>query len=272
MACHISTPAPRPRARRSRLQSHRPPRAGIWRVTRGTRRWKWARRWIRVAGSGWPAGHRLGQCHDQPEFYDRGRSVGRGPDLPVALHHAMMVSYQNTVWVIGGLELHGSEVSGIASARVFHLDDDNDFWVKAPALHHARGAAAAAVVGNKIVVVGGPTGTPAQDAAPVAGKSLSSSRWKTGGDPGHLAAMQLQPPRVLVQHHHGVVKDPGTPLVLGPGSSRLHLRRGTVRVLGAGPPSATLIHRRAHFQHTYLVTHQMPARGRSPNHHGFSTP
>ena len=58
------------------------------------------------------------------EFYDPATGIwSRGPALPVALHHAMMVSYQNTVWVIGGLELQGSEVSGIASARVFHLDE-----------------------------------------------------------------------------------------------------------------------------------------------------
>jgi non-specific serine/threonine protein kinase len=125
------------------------------------------------------------------EFYDPATGTwSRGPDLPVALHHAMMVSYQNTVWVIGGLELQGSEVSGIASARVFHLDDDNDFWVKAPALHHARGAAAAAVVGNKIVVVGGRTGTPAQDVAPT--EVFDGTSWHDAAPPpvpgDHLAA------------------------------------------------------------------------------------
>ena len=92
------------------------------------------------------------------EFYDP--TVGRwsqGPNLPVPLHHAMMVSYQNTVWVIGGFEPQGSEIIGVASARVLHLNQAQTTWVDGPELHHARGAGAAAVVGNKIVVVGGRT-------------------------------------------------------------------------------------------------------------------
>ena len=118
----------------------------------------------------WVAGGLTGShsATTKTEFYDPATGVwSPGPDLPVALHHVMMVSYQNTVWVIGGLELQGSEVSGIASARVLRLNEAEGLWVDAPALHHARGAGAAAVVGNKIVVVGGRTGatggTPAQD-------------------------------------------------------------------------------------------------------------
>jgi non-specific serine/threonine protein kinase len=121
----------------------------------------------------WVAGGLTGpdSATTKTEFYDPTTGVWNpGPDLPVALHHVMMVSYQNTVWVIGGLEVHGSEASGIASARVLRLNEAENMWVDAPALHHARGAAAAAVVGNKIVVVGGRTGatgaTPAQDVAP----------------------------------------------------------------------------------------------------------
>jgi N-acetylneuraminic acid mutarotase len=129
------------------------------------------------------------------EFYDPTTGVwSPGPDLPVALHHVMMVSYQNTVWVIGGLELQGSEVSGIASARVMRLNEAEGLWVDAPALHHARGAAAAAVVGNKIVVVGGRTGatgaTPAQDVAPT--EVFDGTSWHDAASlpvPGdHLAA------------------------------------------------------------------------------------
>ena len=92
------------------------------------------------------------------EFYDP--TIGTwspGPNLPVPLHHAMMVSYRNTVWVIGGFEPRGSEIYGVASARVLYLNQAENAWVEAPALHHARGAGAAAVVGNKIVVVGGRT-------------------------------------------------------------------------------------------------------------------
>ena len=92
------------------------------------------------------------------EFYDPTVNTwSPGPALPVPLHHAMMVSYQNTVWVIGGFEPRGSIVSGVASARVLHLNQSLTAWVEGPELHHARGAGAAAVVGNKIVVVGGRT-------------------------------------------------------------------------------------------------------------------
>ena len=118
----------------------------------------------------WVAGGLTGpdSATTKTEFYDPTTGVwSRGPVLPVALHHVMMVSYQNTVYVIGGLEVQGSEASGIASARVLRLNEAEGLWVDAPPLHHARGAAAAAVVGNKIVVVGGRTGatggTPAQD-------------------------------------------------------------------------------------------------------------
>ena len=92
------------------------------------------------------------------EFYDP--TVGTwsaGPALPVPLHHAMMVSYQGTVWVIGGFQPRGGEIIGVASARVLHLNQAQTAWVEGPALHHARGAGAAAVVGNKIVVAGGRT-------------------------------------------------------------------------------------------------------------------
>ena len=122
------------------------------------------------SGRIWVAGGLTGShsATTKTEFYNPATGVwSPGPDLPVALHHVMMVSYQNTVWVIGGLELQGSEVSGIASARVLRLNEAEGLWVDAPALHHARGAGAAAVVGNKIVVVGGRTGatggTRAQD-------------------------------------------------------------------------------------------------------------
>jgi N-acetylneuraminic acid mutarotase len=72
----------------------------------------------------------------------------------------MMVSYQDTVWVIGGFQPQGGEIIGVASARVLHLNPAETAWVQAPPLHHARGAGAAAVVGNKIVVAGGRTAGP----------------------------------------------------------------------------------------------------------------
>ena len=126
------------------------------------------------------------------EFYDP--TIGTwsaGPNLPVPLHHAMMVSYQNTVWVIGGFEPRGSEIIGVASARVLHLNQAQTAWVEGPELHHARGAGAAAVVGNKIVVVGGRTaGTSPAEVIPT--EIFDGSSWHDAAGipvPGdHLAA------------------------------------------------------------------------------------
>ena len=126
------------------------------------------------------------------EFYDPTINVwSAGPNLPVPLHHAMMVSYQNTVWVIGGFEPRGSEIIGAASARVFRLNQNQTAWVEAPSLHHARGAGAAAVVGNKIVVVGGRTaGTPPAEVIPT--EIFDGTSWHDAAGipvPGdHLAA------------------------------------------------------------------------------------
>jgi non-specific serine/threonine protein kinase len=126
------------------------------------------------------------------EFYDP--TVGtwaQGPALPVPLHHAMMVSYQNTVWVIGGFEPRGGEIIGAASARVLHLNQAQTAWVDGPALHHARGAGAAAVVGNQIVVAGGRTaGTSAAEVVPT--EVFDGTSWRDAAGipvPGdHLAA------------------------------------------------------------------------------------
>ena len=126
------------------------------------------------------------------EFYDPRIGVwSAGPDLPVPLHHAMMVSYQNTVWVIGGFEPQGSEIYGVASARVFHLNPALTAWVEGPALHHARAAGAAAVVGNKIVVAGGRTaGTSPAEVIPT--EVFDGTSWHDAAGipvPGdHLAA------------------------------------------------------------------------------------
>jgi N-acetylneuraminic acid mutarotase len=126
------------------------------------------------------------------EFYDP--TIGTwspGPALPVPLHHAMMVGYQGTVWVIGGFEPQGGVVTGIASAGVLRLNQDQTAWIEGPALHHARGAGAAAVVGNKIVVVGGRTaGTSPAEVVPT--EVFDGTSWHDAAGipiPGdHLAA------------------------------------------------------------------------------------
>ncbi len=84
------------------------------------------------------------------ESYDPRSGVWEtGPPLPVPLHHATAATYRGEVVVLGG----ASDNLADASNKVFSLRGNN--WVELPSLTHARAAAAAAVVGDKLVVVGG---------------------------------------------------------------------------------------------------------------------
>ncbi|SHL27838.1 serine/threonine protein kinase [Pseudonocardia thermophila] len=101
----------------------------------------------------------------------------RGPDLPIPLHHVMAVNYRDELWVLGGWTPEGGNESGRNSDRVFALR--NGAWVEMPKLLRPRVAAAAAVVGDKLVLFGGQTngqltretevfdGTAWHDAAPI---------------------------------------------------------------------------------------------------------
>jgi Kelch motif len=117
-----------------------------------------------VAGNRiWVAGGLTGtfEATAKTEVYDPTlRTWGAGPPLPVPLNHAMMVTYRGTLWVIGGFVSRGANPTAGASAAVLMLNKNASGWIQEPALHHARAAAAAAVVGDKIVVVGGRTGDP----------------------------------------------------------------------------------------------------------------
>jgi serine/threonine protein kinase/N-acetylneuraminic acid mutarotase len=75
-----------------------------------------------------------------------------GPGLPAPLHHLMAVTYKGEPVVIGGF-VPGEELTSGQSDRVYVLR--GGAWEQFPRLNHARAAAAAAVVGDKIVVVGG---------------------------------------------------------------------------------------------------------------------
>jgi serine/threonine protein kinase/N-acetylneuraminic acid mutarotase len=75
-----------------------------------------------------------------------------GAGLPLALHHFSAVNYDGEAVVIGGF-IPGDELTSEQSDRVFALRDGS--WEELPSLNHPRAAAAAAVVGDKIVVVGG---------------------------------------------------------------------------------------------------------------------
>src|SRR5207247_4264092 len=84
-----------------------------------------------------------------------------GPALPFEVHHAMLVNYRGQLWVVGGFLPRGQNMEAAASARVLILKGGR--WVNGPALHHARAAGAAAVVGDKVAVVGARTGGRSQE-------------------------------------------------------------------------------------------------------------
>jgi non-specific serine/threonine protein kinase len=87
------------------------------------------------------------------KIYDPGTdSWTTGPGLPAALHHASAVTYEGEAVVIGGF-IPGEELTSEQSDRVYALRGGS--WEELPSLNHPRAAAAAAVVGDKIVVVGG---------------------------------------------------------------------------------------------------------------------
>jgi N-acetylneuraminic acid mutarotase len=107
------------------------------------------------------------QSTTKTEVYDPTvHTWGFGPSLPVPLNHAMMVNYQGSLWVIGGFVPRGSNPTAGDSARVWILNKAGNRWNPGPPLRHARAAAAAAVVGNKIVVAGGRTGDPGKLVGP----------------------------------------------------------------------------------------------------------
>ena len=113
----------------------------------------------------WLAGGLIGpdQATNKTEYYDPTvHTWGAGPDLPFKVHHAMLVAYRGQLWLIGGFLPQGQNMEAAASARVLILDPAKGRWVEGPAIHHARAAGAAAVVGDKIVVVGGRTGGKAE--------------------------------------------------------------------------------------------------------------
>ena len=101
----------------------------------------------RSAGSGASRPARRRRCTTPPPGPGR-----RAQGCPLPLHHHAAVTYKGEAVVIGGF-VPGAELTSGQSDRVFALRDGA--WVPLPKLNHARAAAGAAVVGDKIVVVGG---------------------------------------------------------------------------------------------------------------------
>jgi len=113
----------------------------------------------------WVAGGltQSGEATASTQFYDPTiNSSGRGPDMPVALHHAMLVTYRNQLAVIGGFQSRDNDPLAVTSPRMLFLDTNTGEWRNGSDLNLARAAGGAAVVDDKIYVVGGRTGNPEQ--------------------------------------------------------------------------------------------------------------
>jgi len=108
------------------------------------------------------------------ESYDPERDQwSPGPPLPLPLHHAAATVFRGEIVVAGGFMSSG-DLYARASDRVLALRGGT--WVDLPRLRRPRGAAAAAVVGNALIVTGG------RDAAALIGPTeiFDGSAWKDG--------------------------------------------------------------------------------------------
>jgi serine/threonine protein kinase/N-acetylneuraminic acid mutarotase len=75
-----------------------------------------------------------------------------GEDLPVPVQHAMAVTWQENPVVLGGWHTQGADAR-VATDQVWRVV--NGRWTALPPLLQPRAAAAAAVVGDRIIVTGG---------------------------------------------------------------------------------------------------------------------
>jgi N-acetylneuraminic acid mutarotase len=88
----------------------------------------------------------------QHEGYDPAIDEWKGgDDLPVGVQHAAAVTFQGNPVVLGGWKTAAGKNS--ASDQVWRVV--NSRWVELPHLLQPRAAAAAAVVGDRLVVTGG---------------------------------------------------------------------------------------------------------------------
>jgi predicted Ser/Thr protein kinase len=108
------------------------------------------------------------------------------PPLPEPLHHAMAATYAGHVVVMGGWVPEGPELSANTSRRVYELRGGG--WRRLPDMRSPRAAGAAAVVGDKLVVVGGQADGRLVPSTEV----FDGERWSAGADiptpREHLAA------------------------------------------------------------------------------------
>lgn len=119
-------------------------------------------------------------------------------DLPRAVHHASAVVWRDTVIVLGGFRGGPRGVFDNASSMVWALGCPRGFrcprsgggWIQIASIPTPRGAAAAAVVGDLLVVTGGQADGEVVGATEIF--DLVAKRWRTGAPMptprDHLAA------------------------------------------------------------------------------------
>lgn len=86
------------------------------------------------------------------EVYDTtSDSFSRGPDLPIAVNHAMATALDGVIYLLGGYQ--GETGLTAPTDRVFALREDR--WEELAPMPEVRAAAGAAAIGGKIYVAGG---------------------------------------------------------------------------------------------------------------------
>jgi N-acetylneuraminic acid mutarotase len=134
-----------------KLAPRKPQPASEWRSLPDAPTARLMMAWTVIGDEIWIAGGmRHGEMLQTVESYNTKTGAWQErPPLPIPLHHATGANYRGEMVVIGG----ASDNLADASNRVFAFRDGK--WVDLPPLQHARAAGAAAVVGDRLVVVGG---------------------------------------------------------------------------------------------------------------------
>jgi N-acetylneuraminic acid mutarotase len=134
-----------------KLAPRKPQPASEWRVLPDAPTERLMMAWAVLGDEIWIAGGmRHGETLSTVESYNAKTGAWQTrPPLPIPLHHATATTYRGEMVVIGG----ASDNLADASNKVFAFRGGS--WTELPNLIHARAAAAAAAVGDKLVVVGG---------------------------------------------------------------------------------------------------------------------
>ena len=93
------------------------------------------------------------------------------PSLPIGLHHPMAATFRGKLYVLGGIT---QRLGGPDSARVFVFDGKR--WSEGPSLKRPRGAGAAVVVHDRLIVAGGIDGSVEVGPPEI----FDGTRWRDG--------------------------------------------------------------------------------------------